>query len=263
MKDKKLKNVRLNLVSNDQNYMKSMIENVGILRTYYGWSVRVLAEKADMSFDTLQNFLKGKAKDCTLSTAVKLARAFGISLDELVGAKTIEDATRTTIAMAAQLDEHHRYVIRLFAKHQYLLHSDAPDDSKQISMLLPECNHGNLKTTNITEALNIDHLRPTAKAEACLALKIPCRHYEPYYLKDEILVLGAHRAGVNNERCVISKGGNMYICIKKIENINGQTKIYYISLIDGHTVLFTSDEIDDRIGYVIGFLYPNGEWGAR
>lgn len=263
MEREKLKKLSLNLTTDRNDYMSAFRKNIDMYVAEKDITLREIAEKADIPYSTLNTFLYGTSNDCKLSTAVKLARAFGISIDELVGAGTIEDGTRTTIALARTLKDHHRNVIRLFAKHQYELHGNVPPTSKQISVLLPECQHGHLKTTNVTEAINIDHLPSSVRADACLALKIPCDHYEPYFLKDEILVLGAHRLGYNGERCVISKNGNMYLCVKKIETIDGVKKTKYLSLLTGKNVLFTSDEIDDRIGYVIGFMYPDGEWGAR
>jgi DNA-binding XRE family transcriptional regulator len=70
------------LVSESENYMDAFRYNVGILRNNYGWSVRMLAEKADLSADTLNGFLKGTSRDCNLVTAFKLARAFNKSIDE-------------------------------------------------------------------------------------------------------------------------------------------------------------------------------------
>lgn len=221
-----------------------------------------LAEKADIPFSTLRTFLYGDSTDCKLSTAIKIAHAFGISIDELVGAETIEAETRNTIAMSRILKEHHRYVIRMFAKHQFLLHSEVPATSKQISVLLPDCQHGHLKTTNLSEALNIDHLPPSIKSEVCLGFKIPCKHYEPHFFRDEILLIGAHREGLNGEKCVVSKDGNIYICKKNILTVSGKKVINYMSLINGK-LLFNYDDIDDRIGYVVGFLSPDGELGVR
>lgn len=263
MKSEKTKNIRLNLVSKREDYMESFRENIGLLRTDKGWSVRVLAEKANMSEDTLQNFLRGKSKDCNLSTAVKLARAFGVSVDELIGAETIEKETRDSVAMSSAMDSHHRYVIRAFIKHQYRLHIDVPPKSKQISVYLPECQNGYLKTTNVTEALNIDHLYDSTKSRVCLGLRIPCRHYEPFFMQNEILLLGVDRDGLNNEKCVVSHNGNYYICIKRIQIENGEKSVKYLSVMDGKNVLFDISEIDDKVGYVIGFLNPDGTWGIR
>lgn len=263
MECQKNENIYLKLVSNGENWMDSFRQNIGILRSYYGWSVRVLAEKADVSESTLNKISQGKTKDCDFSIVQKLAKAFYISVDELTGAETIEPETRECIQLSRNLKDHHRYVIRTFVRHQYDLHGDVPATSKQISVLLPECNNGNLKTTIVSEPLNLDHLQTDIKSIVCLGLRIPCKHYEPYFLQNEIVLLGADRDGRNNEKCVVVYKGNLYICIKRIEVINGVKEVKYLSLMDGKNVLFRKEEIDDKMGYVIGFLYPDGSWGER
>lgn len=263
MEKEKLRKLSLNLTTDRNDYMKAFRKNIDMYVSQKDITLKEIAEEADIPYSTLNTFLYGTSTDCKLSTAVKLARAFGITVDELIGAETMEPETRECVAMSRALKPHHRYVNRVFVKHQYLLHGDVPSSSKQISVMLPECCHGHLKTTNIVEAVNIDHLNPSVRSEVCLGIKIPCVHYEPYYMPDEVLLLGAHRDGVNNERCVVSKDGNMYICIKKIEYIDSIKKIKYLSLMDRKNILFTSDEIDDKIGYVIGFLHPDNSWGIR
>lgn len=261
MENQKNKNIRMNLVSKPDNWIEAFRENVGMLRYHYGWSVHTLALKVDMSENTLNNFLKGKTKDCDQSMAIKLARAFNVTVDELIGAGTMDPETRECVAMAGQLKPYHRYVIRSYVKHQYLLHSEEASN-KQISVMLPDCQHGFMKHTNITEALSVGHLPPQIKSEVCLGVKIPCSHYEPHFMPGETLLLGAHREGFNNEKCVVSKDGNLYICIKKIKIENGIRKINYFSIINGKQ-LFNYEDIDDRIGYLIGFLDPDGELGVR
>lgn len=258
----KLKKLALNLTVDRNDYMSAFRKNIDMYVAEKDITLREIAEAADISYSTLNTFVYGNSTDCKLSTAVKLARAFGISVDELIGAGTIEDETRQTIAMSRNLKDHHRHVIRVFAKHQYLLHGDVPVKSKQISVMIPECQHGHLRTTTMTEALNIDHLPQSVKSEACLGLRIPCKHYEPLFMRDETLILGAHREGLNGEMCVVSKDGNMYICKKKIFFTEGKKEINYHSVINGN-LLFKYDDIDDRIGYIIGFLNPDCSWGIR
>lgn len=263
MKNEKSKNIRLCLVSKPENWMESFRENVGLLRAHYGWSVRVLSEKTDISENTLNNFLQGKTKDCDQSMAIKLAKVFNVTIDELLGSGTMQPITQRCVAMSAELEDHHRYVIQKFVTHQYDMHSDVPAKSKQISVLIPECRNGHLKTTNVTEPLNVDHLSNGTKSKACLGIRIPCQHYEPYYMQNEIILLAADRDGNNGERCVISHGGNLYLCIKHIGIKDGKKTVEYLSLMDKRNVLFKLEEIDDKIGYVIGFLYPDGKWGER
>ena len=57
------------------------------LRKQKGWSQQKLAEKTDLSFNTVTKIEQGLAKHPTLKTLLKLSDVFGISLDELVGRK--------------------------------------------------------------------------------------------------------------------------------------------------------------------------------
>jgi transcriptional regulator with XRE-family HTH domain len=57
------------------------------LRKIKGWSQQKLAEKTDLSFNAITKIEQGLAKHPTLKTLIKLADAFEISIDELVGRK--------------------------------------------------------------------------------------------------------------------------------------------------------------------------------
>ena len=55
------------------------------LRKKSGWSQQKLAEKAGVSYNTVAKIEQGAATMPTIQTMIKIADAFGISLDELVG----------------------------------------------------------------------------------------------------------------------------------------------------------------------------------
>ena len=57
------------------------------LRKKAGWSQQKLAEKAGLSYNAIAKIEQGAAKQPTIQTMIKIADAFGISLDELVGRK--------------------------------------------------------------------------------------------------------------------------------------------------------------------------------
>lgn len=57
------------------------------LRKQKGWSQQKLAEKTGLSFNAVTKIEQGLAKHPTLKTLIKLADAFGISIDELIGRK--------------------------------------------------------------------------------------------------------------------------------------------------------------------------------
>jgi len=55
------------------------------LRNKHNWTQQKLAEKANLSFNAITKIEQGAAEYPTLRTLIKLADAFEISLDELVG----------------------------------------------------------------------------------------------------------------------------------------------------------------------------------
>ena len=55
------------------------------VRKKVGWSQQKLAEKAGLSLAVITKIEQGVAKRPSIQTMMKLADAFGISLDELVG----------------------------------------------------------------------------------------------------------------------------------------------------------------------------------
>ena len=56
-------------------------------RKQKGWTQQKLAEKTGLSFNTITKIEQGIGDSPTLKTLLKLADAFGISLDALVGRK--------------------------------------------------------------------------------------------------------------------------------------------------------------------------------
>jgi len=57
------------------------------LRKKSGWSQQKLAEKARLSYTVITKIEQGVAKRPSIQTMMKLADAFEISIDELVGRK--------------------------------------------------------------------------------------------------------------------------------------------------------------------------------
>ena len=53
-----------------------------------GWSQQKLAEKAGLSYNVITKIEQGAAKNPNILTMIRLADAFQIALDELVGRKS-------------------------------------------------------------------------------------------------------------------------------------------------------------------------------
>lgn len=262
MKNQKIENNPINLVLNYENYMESLRENIGILRTHYGWSVRILAERSNISEDTLQTFLKGKSRDCNFSTVVKLSRAFGVSIDELAGAGTINPSTLEALSICRTLPHHSTYMISQFIQHQKKLYEKHKPEESIISVMNPPLENGRMVYTNVLSDLCVDPLPEFVKSVAYMGIRIPCDRYMPYYAPDEILLVGADREAMNGERCVVVNGGKLFIVTKQSYIENGVKKWRYVALMNNKIVI-PQKSIDEKIGYVVGFLNPDGSWGIR
>jgi hypothetical protein len=230
----------------------------------YGYTLSETSEKADISLEKFKSFFYGKSDEVRLSTAIKLARLFGLSVDELSGAETVSNEMQDHINMYKVLPEYSKYLVRYFIEHQYGIYQRrAVIGKKVISVLKPQCVDTYLQTTNVTEELCIEHLNDNIKSKISLGLKIPCEHYMPIYSPHDILLLAADREAHHGERCVIEMNNNLFIVEKRIHIKNGVKTSEYVSLMNGRFTV-PATEIDYKIGYIVGFLNSDdGTWGVR
>lgn len=261
---KKPKNLEKKMVKNPQNPTSALRQNVDMLMDIYGYTLSETAEMADISFESFKSFFYGRSDECRLSTAVKLARLFETSVDELAGAETISDEMHSYINMYKELPEYSKYLVKYFIEHQYRIYQrKAIGEKKVISVLQPQCIDTYLQTTNVTHELCIEHLEEKIKIKTRLGLKIPCEHYMPIYSPHDILLIAADREAHHGERCVIEIKNNLFIVEKRIYIKDGKKISEYVSLMNGRFTV-PATEIDYKIGYIVGFLNAqDGSWGIR
>jgi len=64
-----------------------LTNNIKKLRKKFGWSQQKLAQKAGLSYNAITKIEQGSAKNPRMETLIKIAGAFNISIDELIGKK--------------------------------------------------------------------------------------------------------------------------------------------------------------------------------
>ena len=89
MDKEKLKNISKNLSADSNDFMSAFRKNMFMYIDEKDITIKDISEESDVPFSTLNTFLYGNSKDIKLSTAVKLAKALNVSIDELIGAETI------------------------------------------------------------------------------------------------------------------------------------------------------------------------------
>ena len=69
------------------------LKNLTKLRKEKGFTQEGLARKADISFHTLVKIESGGIKNPRIETVIKIAKAFGISLDDLIYIKNSQSVS--------------------------------------------------------------------------------------------------------------------------------------------------------------------------
>lgn len=246
MKNQNLTTFEKNMVEKSTKYIDTFRKNIDMLMLEHDYTIKETAEIADISYDTLKTFLYDKeAKDCRLSTAVKLARAFHLSIDELVGAGTIKPAALEAMKAYRSLPEGSKHFIDWHIQNQKFIH-EKHGSQKIINIMLPLCAcNGNMKQTNDYEVMDISHLDGDLAYKIFLGIKIPCLHYLPYYTEGDVLLIANDRDAMKGENTVITFNDNIVITNRVIEN----GEVHYYGLRDGK-LRPTNPEQLQVIGYV-------------
>lgn len=260
MNKEKLKKIANRLTTGD-NLMETFRNNLFL---YVGDSDITISDISDASgvpFSTLNSLLYGSTKDIRLSTAIKIARSLGITVDELVGAATMEDKMRESVRICRGLPEHALFLVRYFIRHQDKIYQKSKSKN-YLSVFTPQFVENSMPTTNVFEMLCTDNIPENIRSKAYTGIKLPCNYYMPFYAEGEIILVAADRHAVKGEQCIVTSGGNIFIVKKNYAIINGKKEEIFTSIIDDSAII-PIEKIDDRIGYVVGFLNPDQTIGVR
>lgn len=257
-----VKRISTKLIVDKENFMRSFRWNLGKFIETPEITIKQLSEESGIPYATLNSVLYGNSSDVKLSTAISLSKALGISIDELVGAGTMEDKMMESVKICRALPEHSLYLVRYLIRHQGKIYSELGYKQKYISVIKPQLINGIIATTNAVEPMCVDNLPEDVKSKAYIGIQIPCDYYMPFYLPGEILLLAADREEQVGERCVVTSNGGIYIVVKIHVFENGKIVWKYVPLMSPESIL-PDGIIDEKIGYVVGFLDVNGVWGIR
>lgn len=247
---KELRELSSGLISDPQNYMNSFRENVRMYIDQKGITLAEVSELADMPESTLKSFIYGKGTDCNLSTAVKLARVFCVSVDELVGSGTISPQTCESLQIVRQLPESFTHFVRWSIHfHRDMLNSKHVTD-RAIEVMEPElADSGNVKMTNRFEIMDISDISEELKPRIFMGIKVVSDRYAPKYFEGNILLLANDRNARPNEPVVVCTDDNMWLLTRKEEMVDGVRKVNYYSVRDGKW-----RSSDDRNPLVLGYV---------
>lgn len=76
------------LIAEPDDYMHSFRANMYMYIGEKDITIQNISDETEIPISTLKTLVYGGTKDCYLSTAVKLARLFNVSIDKLIGSDT-------------------------------------------------------------------------------------------------------------------------------------------------------------------------------
>lgn len=247
---KELRALSCKLKSEPEDYMHSFRRNISLYIDRKEITLQEVAELADISLSTLKSFLYGDSKDCTLSTTIKLAKVFNVSMDELVGAGTISPQTCKSLQTMRLLPESFTHFVRWCIQFHYENLKNHNIESRAVEVMQPfTADDGNLKMTNQMEIVDISNLSDDLKPKIFMGIRIPSDAYAPHFFEGDILLLANDRAPKNNERIIFSTGDNMWIVEKRLSG--KECKYHYIR---SGRVCAEDCDITNIMGYVAKVL---------
>lgn len=246
IKKEKLNELSKNLSANRDDFISAFRHNLFMYIDEKDITIKDISEKANVPFSTLNSFLYGDSKDIKLSTAVKLARALDVSIDELVGADTINEVSRESIAICRNLPDNALYLVRWYIRYIDSLNKKNEPHKRYVSVMELECNaNGNLKITSNYRHIDITDIGEEYRSKIFFGITMPCDHYMPTYSPYDILLIANDREPYRNENSLLRIDGQLRIAKRKIEN--GIAK--YHSIRDGKFRI-NEEDVDEVVGYV-------------
>lgn len=247
LNEEKLKQISRKLTANPNDYVSAFRQNLFRYIDEKDITIKDISEEADVPFSTLNSFLYKDSKDVKLSTAVKLAHALHVSIDELVGADTINEISRESISICRNLPENELYLIRWYIRYIDSLNKHNESNKKYVSVMELECNqNGNLKMTTNYRHIDITDIHAEIKGKIFFGITMPCDHYMPTYSPYDILLIANDRSAHGKENSLLRIDKNLYIARRKVEN--GVAKYY--SIRDGKFRV-NEDDVDEIVGYIV------------
>ena len=230
--------------------MSAFRKNVDMFIEESGMTLHQVSKKANIPYSTLNSFLYSYQKDCKLSTAVKLAKAFGVSVDELVGCGTLLDEEIFSIETARNLSERSRYLICWLIEYEERMNT-LGERRRTVNVMNVDIRHGiDWYPSYNFENVDISHLPNPLKPRVFVGIKMPNNSYMPTYAPGDILLIANDRPAGESEHVVVIFYGKIYIGKRVVED--GVAKLYSI-----RDVKFRAyeSELDSVIGYVVDVIF--------
>lgn len=173
-----------------------------------GLSLQQVAEMADLPLETVRNIYYGKTPDPKVSTVMKLAKSFGMSVNCFMGQCEHTLHERALIQHYRTCGHHGKSIIELVAKYEALTAKGEREAKEKhaIPCLVPQ---GDIRAGIVYDTCQTKEIETTVPA-AYIAIKMTTNHLAPVYCKDDVILI-ENRFPDAGECAVFLKGDRVYI----------------------------------------------------
>lgn len=207
-----------------------------------------LAEKCDLPLETIRNIYYGKTNDPKVSTVMRIAKVFNLSVNCLMGQCQHTPDERALLQYYRGCGHHGKSLVRISAKYECLTAKDEREaiGSHTVPCLFPEGDiyHGIEYDTCRTEDIW------TTNNEADVAIYMTNNCLMPVYCKGDTILI-ADRFPRDNEYGVFYYKGKAYI--RQYIERDGEYVLKCLHKYDKDMVFKRMDEIE-YLGTCIGVI---------
>lgn len=204
-----------------------------------GWSLEYYSELSGISIDTLKNIYFGKTPDPKLSTIEKMANAFDMDINCMIGKCSHTPAERAILRNYRECGKHGKSIIELIARYEAGAIKNERNAliTHKIPCVIP---HGDIRQGIIYDCCETVEIE-TSIPEAYLSIQMINNDLAPIYCKNDVILLEDRFPG-NGEYASFLSNGRIYI--RKFIEENGQYRLKCLHNQGTDIVLKRMDELD-------------------
>ena len=202
-----------------------MVENINRLLYQKNWSIRQLADEAELPYESVKKLVGGKVNNPTIYTISKVCDALNCSIDYILGRSVINTIDKKSLPPR---------VFNLLVEIAYF-ESRIADYNKShktdcISVLTP--------TGYVQDGMVFDSISTNFGDIVLCGIKIVGRNLSPTYFDNDILLIGKDRFPESGETGIFLIGNKVYIrkyipgIRLELAPINGDKNSLFIDNID-------------------------------
>ena len=173
-----------------------------------GWSIQQLAEICDLPLETVRNVYYGKTTDPKISTVMKMAKAFNLSVNCFMGQCNHTPQERVLLRNYRSCSNHGKNLIEFVSKYEASASNTerTSTDKHRVPCLIP---HGDIRKGIIYETCTTSDYETSVK-EAFVGIQMNNNDLAPQYCKGDI-ILFENRFPSNKEFAAFFREGKAYI----------------------------------------------------